>query len=202
MSRSHHPMRLLLTALTALVLLAGTALATAIVPANKTFSFVGACTDCSGSVTATLVVNGAYTQGNPLATSDLVSFTYGGSNLLPLFTITNTSVTTMSGLIPTGLPSFADFYITDAAIATPTFQTFTLLSVIDAPTTHFFESTAAGTWRAGLGSGVAINLDQYDSDNGTAGTWGTPNNAVPEPGAFALVAGGLAVLGLRRWRRQ
>jgi hypothetical protein len=55
---------------------------------DETYYFTGACSDCSGDVTATLVLTG-YTPGADFELPNLVSLTYGGSDLLPGFTVDN-----------------------------------------------------------------------------------------------------------------
>ncbi|MBL0155949.1 MAG: PEP-CTERM sorting domain-containing protein [Bryobacterales bacterium] len=58
-----------------------------------------------------------------------------------------------------------------------------------------FVSRLDGTWD--------VYRNGVNKDTGSGGTWaGGSTNTVPEPGAFLLVAGGLAAIGLRRWRRQ
>src|SRR5689334_24070562 len=69
---------------------------------TSTFQFVGNCTDCTGTGTATLVLLN-YTQGNPLTLSNFVSLTYS-SNLVN-FTLLSGEANSVSGSIPASLPA-------------------------------------------------------------------------------------------------
>lgn len=75
---------------------------------EETFFFTGVCTDCSGDVGATLVLEN-YTQGKQLAKGDFISFSYSGSNLVPAFTISPSELFAISGVIPMDLPAPAQF---------------------------------------------------------------------------------------------
>jgi hypothetical protein len=143
---------------------AGTASALGI---DVTYNFVGTCTDCQGTVTATLVLGnlGEYVPGSPITITNFVSFTYGGSNLYPSFTINDLSPgLEVSGSIPAALPGPADVGIQSDGLV--------------------FNSSTDGYWDAGPAA-----------DEGTAGTWSlsTPSSA-PEPGSLALLLGGLGML--------
>jgi hypothetical protein len=79
--------------------------------------------DCSGVVSAVLVLQGGYTPGTDLTNGDLVSLTYNGSNLLSPFTIDQSSDgLSISGQIPATLPSAADFAIVDSVTQLRTFS--------------------------------------------------------------------------------
>lgn len=53
---------------------------------RTTYNFTGTCSDCSGTATATLTL-GDYTLGQAITTSNLINFTYNGTNLTSAFTI-------------------------------------------------------------------------------------------------------------------
>jgi hypothetical protein len=149
--------------------------------ADITFTFSGVCDDClgngpNGQGTATLVLTD-YIQGQEIQAGNLVSFTYDGSDVIPPFTISADDFQYggyIQGIIPTGLPAYANF-----AIGSPYGPT--------------FESNDSGSWRV-----------MVASDIGSSGLWGgsspTTGGAVPEPGAFLLTAGGIAAMCARRWR--
>ena len=147
-----------------------------ILPAStSTFLFSGVCQDCEGIATATLVLQD-YTQGDPIAQSNLVSFHYNGTDLLDPFTITGSDQFNISGIIPLSLTASANFFIEALPDSVP-----------------WFSSDTEGGWSAG---DLVIQ-----ADFGTGGVWNGPvSNAVPEPGVFLLVAAGMAVIGVRRWR--
>jgi hypothetical protein len=107
---------------------------------EETYSFSGTCTDCLGDVRATLVLED-YTQGNSITTANFVSFSYSGSNLDPSFTISPADLTSISGVIPSDLPSPARVnisFLTDLSN---------------------FVTVSDGTWYVDV------------SDYGTNGTW-------------------------------
>jgi hypothetical protein len=84
------------------------------VTSTETFNFTGVCNDCppvNGKpdiVDAQLTLIN-YVQGTGLTKNDFDSFTYGGSDKTPGFTID--SVTNLSGTIPLDLPAFAEVSI-------------------------------------------------------------------------------------------
>ena len=110
---------------------------------TETFVFTGDCQDCARAankpvffVTADLTVQN-YVQGTSFSSSNFVSFTYNGSNLLSAFTITDAN---LSGLIPLDLPAFADVTIQEK------------VSPFDG-----FQSLTDGTWGAGPLSDMGID---------------------------------------------
>jgi hypothetical protein len=78
------------------------------VAAPKTYSFVGACSDCSGNATAQLVLVN-YTQGTALTAANFVSLSYS-SNLLS-FTLLASDNPSINGTLPVTLPSPAQVSI-------------------------------------------------------------------------------------------
>lgn len=143
-----------------------------------TYQFTGVCTDCSGDVTAQLVLQD-YTPGTDIG-SAFVSFTYDGSNLLPSFTINQgTDDLSVQGSIPTSLPGPADIDI----IGSPG----DIVGQID---TEFSTSTN-GSW--GI-SGIGVPYFDY----GSSSTW----SMVPEPGSMIIVGSGLVGLIFTRRRAR
>jgi hypothetical protein len=141
---------------------------------NSQFTFQGICTDCSGSATATLILQN-YVQGNDIVLDNLVSFHYDGTDLLEAFTITPASQdVNIAGVIPLTLPAFAYFDIT---FTSPTLGWLS------------FSSDEAGGW---IASGPR--------DYGTNGVWNGASvpGDVPEPGGLLMVAAGLMLIWMRR----
>ncbi len=161
---------------------------------SATFTFSGVCSDCTGNGTATLVVNNAYVPGTALATSDLVSFNYHGTDLLPAFVLSaSDSFLLMSGNLPaTSGPAL--FHLEGGALVVPA----GFSGATGNPLARFtFDTDTQGNWSA---FDAALNFCSLEAacDFGSNGTWN--GSAVPEPSAVLLVAGGLAALGLRRWK--
>jgi hypothetical protein len=140
----------------------------AVVP-EMAFSFTGVCSDCQGTGRAELVVQD-YTLGETLGDANLVSFTYGGTNLLSPFTITATS------------PGLYLFGVIDGPF--PAGE-----NVIVFSTSGFFESSTGGNWCAGL---------ICEGDNGSGGQWSIA--AVPEPTTWAMMVLGFGGIGFAGYR--
>lgn len=116
----------------------------AVAAVEETYTFIGACTDCyngGGDIHATLVLED-YTRGRSIETSNFVSFSYSGSDLIPAFTVLPADLTLpLEGVIPKNLPGPAEFHL-----------------FFDLPQSNFISSTD-GTWYVDA------------SDYGTSGTW-------------------------------
>jgi len=140
-----------------------------------TYNFSGTCQDCSGTATATLTVVGTYALGTALSSSNVVSFTYNGTNLLSPFTMT---------------PSSPNFYVSGSIANYPGTNNVTIQTT-QSNSSNFFSSTN-GSWAVG-------NL----SDFGSVSIWGTPVPPTPAPSAGILLALGLVMLtGFALWRRR
>jgi hypothetical protein len=147
---------------------------------SSTFYFSGACLDCDGTATATLVLQN-YTPGNIILHDNFLSFTYDGTDLMPAwfidagtnFLIGDEVPNISPSMIPASLPAFANFHI-------------------EAVGSVWFDSNVDGVWRAGDRS--------LEEDFGRNGLWGAnpQGGDVPEPGGFLLMGAGLLALGLRR----
>jgi hypothetical protein len=67
---------------------------------DKVFSFSGQCTlDCTGEATAELTLDSSYNLGDPLSSSNFISFHYDGTDALAPFTFTVSDVVTYGGAI-------------------------------------------------------------------------------------------------------
>lgn len=80
--------------------------------AVQVFTFNGECTDCTGTGTATLILQAGYILGTELSADDLVSFNYT-SNLIPDLSIHGDPTEVLTGILPVGLGS-ADISISGA----------------------------------------------------------------------------------------
>ena len=145
------------------------------IPSFSVYSFEGACTDCSGTVTGLLTLGGSYAADiGQSITADFESFTYNGSNLLPAFTISFDS------------PGLA---VSGTLEVSPTVPT---LSIAD--TANNFRIIVLGNWCAGTTTPCATG----SPDLGISG-----DLAVPEPGtAPTALLGALGLAGLGLWRRR
>jgi hypothetical protein len=140
---------------------------------TTTYNFTGTCTDCSGTGTATLVLSN-YTLGQPITTSNFVSLTYNGTNLISAFTIpANAPSLNVSGSITT-LPGQNTVSINSSLFSSITFS-----------------SNTNGQWFVGL------------SDFGTVSVWtGTNITTTPAPSTIVLLAIGLLALTALFWRQR
>jgi hypothetical protein len=158
-------------------------IAASAVPARAdtiTYDFVGDCADCyngTGTANATLVLSADYTLGSEINSSNFVSFTYDGTNLLAGFTILDDSpglfIADYSKL-PVGLGP-ADFYV-QANLGEEGFYT-------------DFQSMDNGEWGAGV-----VNMS-VPSDMGTNGTFSS-SSAASEPASIFLLGSALLVVGM------
>ncbi len=131
---------------------------------NQTYSFTGACTDCTGNGIGTLTVSGPYTLGSFLTLSNFVSFVYS-SNLIPMFTISSSDVNlVVSGSLPSPLPAAA--------------------TVTIANNVWRFSSSTSGAWS--VGSPLR--------DFGAVNSWSAPAASAPEPASIGLLGLGLAAI--------
>lgn len=159
--------------LVAVLALAATQRSSALI-STTTYNFTGTCQDCSGTATATLTVLGNYTLGTALSSSNVVSFTYNGTNLVTPFTIT---------------PSSPNFFVYGSITNYPG-QNNVAISSSQSRTSGFFSNTN-GSWGVGL------------LDHGIASLWGAAAPATPAPSTSILLALGLAMLaGFSLWRRR
>jgi hypothetical protein len=139
---------------------------------NTTFTFHGTCSDCSGTATATLVLSN-YTLGQAITGANFVSFTYNGTNLQVPFTITASTLQSVSGSMTT-IPGANTFEVVASN-----------LNEIE------FESQVNGSWFCGLG------------DSGTLGTWtGAPPTTPAPPTSLLVGVGLLAFAAFGFWRRH
>ncbi len=97
---------------------------------TTTYNFTGTCQDCAGTGTATLTVLGNYTLGTALSSSNVVSFTYNGTNLTAPFTIT---------------PGSPNFFVSGSIANYPGQNNVNIQS-----NTFGFFSTTNGSWGVGL----------------------------------------------------
>ena len=91
-----------------MLILGLTQFGSAVTITTQTFTFVGQCSDCSGTATAQLVLAN-YTPGTPILNGNFISLTYT-SNLLN-FVLNSSDNPSVSGSIPASLPSAAGVFI-------------------------------------------------------------------------------------------
>ena len=147
----------------------------------STFTFTGDCGDCTGQATGTLVLKN-YTLGDPLETSNFVSFAYS-SNLLSFGPDSlDSSDGILEGMLPVDLPGPATVYIENIVLSP---------GCEDCAELGFYSETFdSDAWTIGV------------QDYGTSGIWSAAaaKSAVPEPSSSAMLAAGLA--GLIAWRQR
>jgi hypothetical protein len=159
-----------------LVLMLAMTQSSSAVVSTITYNFSGTCTDCRGTATATLVLVGGYTLGTPITGSNLVSFTYNGTNLQGPFTYT---------------PSTPGFSVTGSMTNIPGFNTFSIVS----NSGLFFSSTTSGTW--------LVNVTDQGTAGTWSLPGGSPPPATPAPPTVILLVAGLMSLAVFRvWQRQ
>lgn len=170
-------------------------------PVLSTYYFNANCTDCAEAanvatygVLGTLVLQD-YTAGSAIAIENFVSFDYSGSNLAPAFTITPGNFPTVSGSIPDGLPSPAEFVIEYGDRlgfhAHPDGSWFVCAPGTSAP--YASQASCTDMWNNDTGTG------QFGLTNTTVLGPGDPLN-VPEPASALLVGLGLWAASSRRRR--
>jgi hypothetical protein len=176
-----------------LVFACGILLATLSAPvlaaSNLTIKFTGDCSDCSGQVTATLVLKNFSLNGvNPtLSTANLVSFTYDGSNLLAPFTTLPES--SLGG------------NLTDPASPDPDLVGLSGIFFVNAALPggvgRIFNATSHGGWSITPTNGGA------PEDFGGNAVF-TLESGVPEVASWAMFIGGFGLVGgtLRRQRTK
>jgi hypothetical protein len=139
-----------------------------------TFNFSGTCTDCRGTGTATLVMVGSYTLGTPITSSNLVSFTYNGTNLQAPFTYT---------------PSTPNFFVSGSMTNIPGSNTFYVVANNDI----FFTSSLNGNW--------SVNETDLGTA-GTWSLPGVPPATPAPPTVILIVVGLMSLAAFRVWQRQ
>ncbi len=158
--------------------------ATAPAPAQEVFTFRGDCSDCydgSGSVSATLTLQN-YTPGDAIDASEFVSFSYGGSDLFPAYSITDLGDL---GDIEGSLGSSPGFYNVNLFGRVSGGETFDY---------DYFNTDDMGGWNTGV---------VQSADIGVNGVWNeTTTSAAPEPAAWALTALGVGFAGAALRRRR
>lgn len=181
---------------TMLAVLAGAALAAVSTPGgaagvvtvtDETFYFTGACADCTGDgpggdVTATLVLQN-YTPGSgDFLPGNFVSFSYGGSNLVPGFTVDAST------------PGFVLGQLIGNFSTLPGANLMIIAWAISSGPTDEFSTGTDGTWTLSIPT---------SADQGTNGSWSpTAPSTVPEPATWAMMGLGFAGLAFAGYRAR
>lgn len=166
----------------AVMLLCFTTPARSDIPATETFQFTGACTDCfsgNGNATATLVLDGSYSLGDQITSSNFVSFMYYGTDLVGPFTIASPDEGAVYGDL-SAVPGPNSFYVLAYTDIWGDYQS--------------FETDPGGSWQY-FTTGDANYLQPPDdggapADYGSSSTWVAAVPA-PEPGFTFLVLLGM-----------
>jgi hypothetical protein len=140
-------------------------------PANTTFSFSGACFDCDGTGTGTLVVQN-YTPGTPLAPTNFFSWSYH-SNLVN-YSLGQGQETAFAGVLGSAPGPYT-------------------VTINGSP--YDFSSFSGGSWCVSNTDCFAET-----SDFGAPHTWSMSVNSVAEPGSIGLLLAGVFGMGALRRR--
>lgn len=160
-----------LVGLAALVAISGFSPASAVIVAGSDFSFrfTGTCTDCSGTVEATLKLQD-YTLGSNIQSANVKNFSYGGSNLFASYMLNSSSY--VSGMMGA---SGAYLYIQTLPNNSP----------------YYFHSHSAGYWT----TGTEVPADYGNAGNWTSVSQAVPE---PTIWAMFISGFGLIGTALRR----
>lgn len=166
-----------MTKLYALVASAAVTLGASAASATVVYDWTGTCTNgCTGTATAVLTLDDAYTPGTALANSDFISFEFtsdAGSYTVP------------------GAMTFLEFD-NPSSLPTTTGTTETRVDFTGGGT-YFFQY-ASGNWDTWLsGSSLA---------QGNSGVWELRVSEVPLPGGMSMLVAGIGGLGFAKRRKR